>query len=32
MDAGQSLDGTVNNDDDPRGSFSLKEHTMHRTQ
>lgn len=23
MDAGQSLDGTVNNDEDPRGPFSL---------
>lgn len=32
MDAGQSLDGTVNNDEDPRGPFSLHQHAMHHTQ
>jgi len=32
MDAGQSLDGTVNNNEDPRGLFSLNEHAIHGTQ
>ena len=32
MDAGQSLDGTVNNDEDPRGPFSLHEHAINHTQ